>query len=133
MHRRLKLEQGVITVLVSSLLTGFLSLGTISLEAGRYQVAKTQLSEASISASTSMIAAYDAVLYERYGLVIAILNKNILLNNRLQRFNAADCPDCINAGCIKMKAFALLGSNNKMGLILLVKTLYQSIKPIIYG
>ena len=69
MHRRLKLEQGVITVLVSSLLTGFLSLGTISLEAGRYQVAKTQLSEASISASTSMIAAYDAVLYERYGLL----------------------------------------------------------------
>ena len=69
MHRSLKLEQGVITVLVSSLLAGFLSLGTISLEAGRYQVAKTQLSEASISAATSMIAAYDATLYERYGLL----------------------------------------------------------------
>ncbi len=61
--------RGVITVLVSLMLVGVLSVGTLVIEAGRYQAAKTQLSDASISAATSMIAAYDADLYERYGLL----------------------------------------------------------------
>lgn len=62
-------RKGVITVLVSLLLVGVLSVGTVVLEAGRLQAAKTQLAEANISAATSMIAAYDADLYERYGLL----------------------------------------------------------------
>lgn len=61
--------RGVITVLVSLMLVGVLSIGTLVIESGRYQAAKTQLAEANISASTSMIAAYDADLYERYGLL----------------------------------------------------------------
>lgn len=64
-----KKEHGVITVLVALLLTGILSLGTVVMEAGRYQAAKTQLAEANISAATSMIASYDAELYSRYGLL----------------------------------------------------------------
>ena len=62
-------NRGVITVLISLLLVGVLSVGTLSIEAGRYQAAKTQLAESNISASTSMIAAYDAELYARYGLL----------------------------------------------------------------
>lgn len=64
-----KKTKGVITVLVSLLLVGVLSIGTLTIEAGRYQAAKTQLAEASISASTSMIAAYDADLHGRFGLL----------------------------------------------------------------
>lgn len=62
-------NRGVITVLISLLLVGVLSVGTLAIEAGRYQAAKTQLAESNISASTSMIAAYDADLYARYGLL----------------------------------------------------------------
>ncbi len=62
-------EQGVITVLVALMLTGILSLGTMVLEAGRLQAAKTQLAAANASAGNSMIAAYDSVLYERFGLL----------------------------------------------------------------
>lgn len=62
-------NRGVITVLISLLLVGVLSIGTLAIEAGRYQAAKTQLQESNISAATSMIAAYDADLYARYGLL----------------------------------------------------------------
>ena len=61
--------RGVITVLISLMLVGVLSIGTLVIEAGRFQAAKTQLAEANISASTSMIAAYDPDLYARYGLL----------------------------------------------------------------
>lgn len=64
-----KRNHGVITVLISFLLVGILSIGTVVMEAGRLQAAKTQLAEANISAATSMIAAYDADLYTRYGLL----------------------------------------------------------------
>lgn len=64
-----KKNHGVITILISLLLVGVLSVGTLCIEAGRYQAAKTQLAESNISASTSMIAAYDADLYARYGLL----------------------------------------------------------------
>lgn len=68
MHSKKKVS-GVITVFVSLMLVCVLSLGTLALEAGRFQAAKTQLAEANISASSSMIAAYDAKLYDRYGLL----------------------------------------------------------------
>ena len=67
--KRRQHNHGVITVLISLLLVGVLSIGTLCIEAGRYQAAKTQLAESNISASTSMIAAYDADLYARYGLL----------------------------------------------------------------
>ncbi len=69
MKKNSKGKPGVITVLVSLMLTGILSLGTLVIEAGRFQAAKTQLSDANISACTSMIALYDKELYERYGLL----------------------------------------------------------------
>lgn len=75
--------KGVITVLISLLLVGVLSVGTLSIEAGRYQAAKTQLAESNISASSSMIAAYNPDLYARYGL-LAIDN---------ERFTAARATD----------------------------------------
>ena len=68
MHRKER-NKGVITVLISLLLVGVLSIGTLVIEAGRFQAAKTQLAEANISASTSMIAAYNPDLYGRYGLL----------------------------------------------------------------
>lgn len=69
MCKKQKNNHGVITVLVSLLLSGILSLGTMTIEAGRLQAAKTQLDDANLSAGTSMIAAYDTTLYERYGLL----------------------------------------------------------------
>lgn len=69
-----KKSSGVITVFIALMLTGVLSLGTLTLEAGRLQVAKTQLASANNSAATSMIASYDQFLYDRYGL-LAIDNK----------------------------------------------------------
>lgn len=64
-----KNSYGVITVFISLMLVSILSLGTLVIEIARYQTAKTQLSEANISASTSMIAGYDTDLYKRYGLL----------------------------------------------------------------
>ena len=64
-----KNENGVITVLVSLMLIGILSLGTLVLEAGRFQAAKTQLGEANTSAATSVIASYNNDLYDRYGIM----------------------------------------------------------------
>ncbi len=69
MSKSKKREHGVITILVSLMLTGILSLGTMVMEAGRLQSAKTQLNDANTSAGTSIIAAYDSYLYERYGLL----------------------------------------------------------------
>lgn len=67
--KSLKKRNGVITVFVSLMLVSVLSLGTLVIEAGRFQAAKNQLADATISASTSMIAAYDPELYDRYGLL----------------------------------------------------------------
>lgn len=66
---RIKRVSGVITILVSLMLTGILSLGTLVLEAGRLAAARTQLAEASSSAATSMIASFDQTLYDRFGLL----------------------------------------------------------------
>ncbi len=68
-NNKFKSAKGVITILVALMLTGILSLGTLVLELGRFQAAKTQLSEANISAGTSMLANYDTTLYDRYGLL----------------------------------------------------------------
>lgn len=64
-----KQKNGIITAFVSLMLTSVLSLGTLVLEAGRYQAGKTQLAIATNSAATSMIASFDADLFERYGLL----------------------------------------------------------------
>ena len=64
-----KQKNGIITAFVSLMLTSVLSLGTLVLEAGRYQAGKTQLAIATNSAATSMIASFDSDLYERYGLL----------------------------------------------------------------
>lgn len=69
MNEKTKNSRGVITVMISLMLTGILSLGTMVIEAGRLQAARTQLDDANLSAGTSMIAAYNAVLYERFGLL----------------------------------------------------------------
>lgn len=65
----LQKRNGVITVFVSLMLVSVLSLGTLVIEAGRFQAAKNQLADATISSGTSMIAAYNAELYDRYGLL----------------------------------------------------------------
>lgn len=64
-----KNSHGVITVFISLMLVSVLSLGTLVVEVARYQSAKTQLAEANISVSTSMVANYDVDLYKRYGLL----------------------------------------------------------------
>lgn len=69
MQKKLKKNKGVITVFIALMLTAVLSFGTLVLESGRFQTAKTQLAQAASSASTSMIAAYDGDLYENYGLL----------------------------------------------------------------
>lgn len=62
-------SNGVITVLVSLMLVSILSLGTLVIEASRFQAAKNQLTDATISSGTSMIAAYNPDLFDRYGLL----------------------------------------------------------------
>ena len=69
MKRTTKNKQGVITVLISLMLAGILSFGTLVMEAGRLQGARTQLDDANISAATSLIASYNSTLYDRYGLL----------------------------------------------------------------
>lgn len=69
MRRKQKNSYGVITVMISLMLTGILSLGTMVIEAGRLQGARTQLDDANLSAGTSMIATYNSTLYDRYGLL----------------------------------------------------------------
>ena len=64
-----KNKHGVITVMISLMLAGILSLGTIVIEAGRLQGARTQLDDANLSAGTSMIASYNSALFERFGLL----------------------------------------------------------------
>lgn len=69
MKKKIKNNHGVITIMISLMLTGILSLGTMVIEAGRLQGARTQLDDANLSAGTSMIASYNTALYERYGLL----------------------------------------------------------------
>ena len=77
-------ERGVITVLVAGLLLCSLSIGTLVIELGRYAAAKTQLSAAADSAATSMIAAYDETLYERYG--IMAIDQNSFTTTRCEDY-----------------------------------------------
>ncbi len=67
--RKRKDCQGVITVFIALMLASVFSLGTLVIEASRYQAAKTQLLDATVSAGNSMLAAYNSELYERYGLL----------------------------------------------------------------
>lgn len=68
MNRIIKSTKGAISIFVALMMAGILSLGTFVIEAGRLQAAKTQLFEATISASSSMLSSYNLELHERYGL-----------------------------------------------------------------
>lgn len=69
MKKTLQRCEGVITIFVSIMLLGVLSLGTMVIELGRLAAAKTQLSDASLSAATSMIAGYNIDLYDSFGIL----------------------------------------------------------------
>lgn len=56
-------------MLVSLLMTGILSLGTLVIESSRYQAAKTYMDDAGASIGTSFLANYDKALYERFGIL----------------------------------------------------------------
>ncbi len=81
MNKKLRSSQGVISVFVALMMAGILSLGTFVLEAGRLQAARTQLAEATVSASSSMLASYNTELKEKYG----------VLAMDTQRANAISC------------------------------------------
>lgn len=69
MNRRIRSAKGAISIFVALMMAGILSLGTFVLEAGRLQTARTQLSEATISASQSMLSSYNSELHAKYGLL----------------------------------------------------------------
>lgn len=69
MNRRIRSAKGAISIFVALMMAGILSLGTFVLEAGRLQTARTQLSEATISASQSMLSSYNTELHTKYGLL----------------------------------------------------------------
>ncbi len=69
MNKLIKQTQGVITIFISLMLTAILSIGSLVLEAGRFQSARTQLAEANISAATSTLSEYNSDLFERFGIV----------------------------------------------------------------
>lgn len=69
MNRRIRSAKGAISIYVALMMAGILSLGTFVLEAGRLQTARTQLSEATISASQSMLSSYNTELHTKYGLL----------------------------------------------------------------
>lgn len=64
-----KSEKGIITIFVTVMMFSVLSLGTLVLELGRLAAAKMQLSDATVSAATSMVAGYNINLYGRFGVL----------------------------------------------------------------
>lgn len=64
-----KRENGAITIFISLMLVSILSIGSLVLEAGRLQSARTQLNEATVSAETSVISNYDLTLNDRFGIM----------------------------------------------------------------
>ncbi len=102
-------ESGVITVMISLMLVSILSIGSLILEAGRLQSARTQLGEANISASTSTLCSYNKELYDRFGIYAfedsektkanfleylkynSDLNANYLGNNMTRLYSVKDC------------------------------------------
>lgn len=63
-----KSVKGAISILLSMVLLTTFSLGSLVMEAGRYQSAKAQLNEANLSAAISMLSQYNETLSETYGL-----------------------------------------------------------------
>lgn len=64
-----KRENGAITIFIALMLVSILSIGSLVLEAGRLQSARTQLNEATVSAETSIISSYDLTLNDRFGIL----------------------------------------------------------------
>lgn len=69
MNKLIRQTQGVITIFISLMLTAILSVGSLVLEAGRFQSARTQLGEANVSAATSTLSEYNSDLFERFGII----------------------------------------------------------------
>jgi len=63
-----KFVKGSISIFLAFLLTGVLSLGALLVEGSRYQQAKKQLEESSITSALSLLAFYDTDLEKRFGL-----------------------------------------------------------------
>lgn len=66
--RFIKISKGSISVLLSVIMTGILSLSALLVEAARYEEAKKQLEEATISSTLSILAQLDSDLESRFGL-----------------------------------------------------------------
>lgn len=64
----IKFVRGSISILLSFLLTGVLSLSALLVEVNRYQEAKQQIEEASVNSALSLLAFFDSDLESRYGL-----------------------------------------------------------------
>lgn len=63
-----KSVKGAISILLSIVLLTTFSLGSLVMEAGRYQSAKAQLDEANLSAAISMLTKFNTELSESYGI-----------------------------------------------------------------
>lgn len=88
-----KLMRGSISILLSVVLTGVLSLGTMLVEAARYQEAKQQLEENSLVSALSILANYDTDMESRFGLYgvnSETLDANTFLNYMTYNSDVAD-------------------------------------------
>lgn len=74
--KKAKKVKGSISILLSIVLLSIFSLGSLVMEAGRFQSAKMQLSEANESASLSMLAQFNSTLQDRYG-ILAMDSKQV--------------------------------------------------------
>ncbi len=63
-----KFINGSISILLSFIMSGVLSLSAMMVEISRYQDAKKQLEESSIVSALSVLASYDSSLAERFGI-----------------------------------------------------------------
>jgi hypothetical protein len=62
-------SHGVISIFLSVILVGVISLEMLLLETGRFIVGKTQLNEASLSAMLSLLADFQTQLHDLYGVM----------------------------------------------------------------
>lgn len=88
-----KFMRGSISILLSIVLSGILTLGTLLVEMGRYQEAKQQLEESSIVSALSLLAEYDTDLESRFGLYginSETVSSNVFLNYLTYNSDASD-------------------------------------------
>lgn len=63
-----RFAKGSISIMLSFILSGVMSLAALLAESGRFQNAKQQLDEASLNSALSILANYDSDLEKRFGL-----------------------------------------------------------------